>query len=124
MNMLREPEVCKRSGLGKTRFKEVFIDTGRLRWVRVGRIKMMPEHELDAALADLVAARDAAPLAPPAPALAREAYMKGAHQKRRRKQKTAITRAERESEAQKRRSEQEVANSSPEPVASRLRSAP
>jgi hypothetical protein len=94
--MLREPEACKRSGLGKTRFKEVFIDTGKLRWVRVGRIKMMPEHEFNAALADLIAARDAAPLVPPPPALAREHYMKGAHQKRRRRSKAAIARAERE----------------------------
>jgi hypothetical protein len=79
MKMLREPAVLDRMGMGKTSFDTKYIKTGRVRWVRDGRIKRMPEHEVDRLIAEDIAARDAWPPEPPKPALPREAYLKGSH---------------------------------------------
>jgi hypothetical protein len=78
MKMLREfgPEgVLARLGVGKTKFKEDYIDTGRARWVRSGRLKRMPEHEVDRLIAEDIAAAEHSPPAPPA--LTREDCVKG-----------------------------------------------
>jgi hypothetical protein len=90
--MLREPAVLEKIGLGKTKFKEHYIDTGRLSWVYTGRVKRLPEHELDRVIAEDIAARDANPQ-PPKPAFSRDAYMKGAHSKRHRSKRTAAAQA-------------------------------
>jgi hypothetical protein len=51
MKMLREMgpgSVLDRMGLGKTKFDTDYIKTGRTHWVRSGgRMKRMPEHEVD-----------------------------------------------------------------------------
>jgi hypothetical protein len=59
MKMLREPGVLERMGMGKTSFDMKYIKTGRARWVRDGRIKRMPEHEVDRLIQEDIAARDA-----------------------------------------------------------------
>jgi hypothetical protein len=79
--MLRPPAVFEKAGVGRTKFHEVYIQTGRLRWIRNGRIRLMPEHELDQALQEDIAASNAA-REPAKPALTREAYLKGAHKRR------------------------------------------
>jgi hypothetical protein len=79
MKMLREPAVLDRMGMGKTSFDTKYLKTGRARWVRDGRIKRMPEHEVDRLIAEDIAVRDASLPEPPKPALPREAYLKGAH---------------------------------------------
>jgi predicted DNA-binding transcriptional regulator AlpA len=60
--LLREPQVLKRMGVGRTKLNDDYIKTGRLRWVRLGpRIKALPDDEVDAVIAEEIAARDAAP---------------------------------------------------------------
>ena len=93
MKMLREPAVLDRMGMGKTSFNTKYIETGRARWVRDGRIKRMPEHEVDRLIAEDIAARDASLPEPPKPALPREAYLKGARCVRRRAKVATSTEA-------------------------------
>jgi hypothetical protein len=82
MKMLREPAVLDRMGIGKTSFDTKYIKTGRARWVRNGRVKLLPEHEVDRLIQEDIAARDAGPPVPPKPAFPRDAYMRGAHKRR------------------------------------------
>jgi hypothetical protein len=79
MKMLREPAVLEKMGIGRTSFDTKYIKTGRARWVRNGRVKLLPEHEVDRLIAEDIAGRDATPPSPPKPAFPREAYLKGAH---------------------------------------------
>jgi hypothetical protein len=54
--------------LGKTQFRELFINTGRLRLVEIGeRARALVQEELDEVVEELIAARDARPpkLSPP-----------------------------------------------------------
>ena len=83
MKMLREPAVLKRLGIGKTKFKTIYVDTGRVRWIYNGRTKRIPEHEIDALIAEDIAARDAEPPTPPKPALSHDACVKGSRNSRR-----------------------------------------
>jgi hypothetical protein len=84
VKMLREPDALEKAGLGKTKFKRDFIDSGRLRWLYSGRTKRIAEHELDRVLREDLAARDASPPSRPKPAFSREAYLKGARAPKRR----------------------------------------
>jgi hypothetical protein len=79
MKMLREPAVLEKMGMGKTKFDSDYIKTGRARWIRSGRIKRMPEHEVDQLIQEEIAARDAEPLAKPKPAFPHAAMLRGAH---------------------------------------------
>jgi hypothetical protein len=47
LKMLREPEVLAKMAMGRTKFNLDYIKTGRARWIRTGRIKRMPEHDVD-----------------------------------------------------------------------------
>ena len=67
MRMLRERAVLDKMGMGRTSFKSKYIDTGRARWVRDGRIKRMPEHVVDGLIEEDIAASETA--APPPPAI-------------------------------------------------------
>jgi hypothetical protein len=76
--MLRENGaggVLDRMAMGKTKFQTAYIDTGRARWVRDGRMKRMPEHEVDRLIAEDCAAAEHS--GPTPPALSREACRKG-----------------------------------------------
>jgi hypothetical protein len=66
MRMLREPPVLDKVGVGKTTFHERYIKTGRARWIYSGRIKRMPEHEVDRLIQEDIAAADQQPI-PPSP---------------------------------------------------------
>jgi hypothetical protein len=84
MKMLREfgPDgVLDRMGMGKTSFDQKYIKTGRARWVRNGRIKRMSDQTIDRLIAEDIAA--AAQAEPTAPALSREACVKGSRASRR-----------------------------------------
>jgi len=82
MRILREPEVLDRMGIGKTKFYDDYIKTGKARWIRLGaRAKGLPEHEVERLIDEMIAERDATP-APPPPAVPREAMLRGAHHKR------------------------------------------
>jgi predicted DNA-binding transcriptional regulator AlpA len=60
--LLRLPEARKRLAVGKTKFDEDFIKTGRLRLVRIGpKCVAVVEDELDALIDEIVAERDASP---------------------------------------------------------------
>ena len=68
--LIREPAVCSRLGCGKTTLDEKFIKTGRLRWVYLSeRYKAAVEEEVDALVDELIAERDEALEAKPAPAV-------------------------------------------------------
>ena len=60
--LIRPKEAWQRLGIGKTKFDQDFIQTGRLRFVQIGpRSVGVVEHELDAVIDEMIAARDAAP---------------------------------------------------------------
>jgi hypothetical protein len=60
--LLRLPEARKRLAVGKTKFDEDFIKTGRLRLLRIGpKCVAVVEDELDALIDEIVAERDASP---------------------------------------------------------------
>lgn len=58
--LVRMSEGPKRLGIGKTKFREDYIDTERLRLVPLGeRAVRLVEDELDAVVDEVIAARDA-----------------------------------------------------------------
>ena len=69
MKMLREPDVLERMAMGKTKFDTDYIKAGRARWIRSGRMKRMPENEVDRLIQEDI---DAAPQ-PVKPAVPRRA---------------------------------------------------
>jgi hypothetical protein len=80
LRMLREREVLARVAMGKTKFKEAYVDTKRVKWVRDGRIKRLPEHEVDRIIReDIEAAK--AETEPPEPALPESTTRKSADQR-------------------------------------------
>jgi predicted DNA-binding transcriptional regulator AlpA len=60
MKMLREPEVLARMGLGRSKFDEAYIKTGRTHWVRAPgeRMKRLPESEVDRLIHEDIKAAD------------------------------------------------------------------
>ena len=80
--MLREAAVLERMAVRKTKFKKDYVDSGRVRWVYSGRTKRLEESEVDRLIQEDVAKANVQN-APVKPALAREAYMRGAHTRRR-----------------------------------------
>jgi hypothetical protein len=56
MKMLREPAVLDKVAMGKTKFDKDYIKTGRAKWLYSGRVKRMPEHEVDRLIAEDIAA--------------------------------------------------------------------
>jgi hypothetical protein len=86
MRMLREPAVLDKIGVGKTTFDTKYIKTGRARWIYSGRIKRMPEHEVDRLIHEDIAAEPK----PVKPALPRAAVLKGAHARRKPRREEAI----------------------------------
>ena len=63
---LREPEILQRMAMGKTKFDDDYIKTGRAKWVYLGeRTKGLPEEEVDA-LIDEIAAAPRKPMPMPA----------------------------------------------------------
>jgi predicted DNA-binding transcriptional regulator AlpA len=64
--LVRIPEILKRIPVGRTKLREDFINTGRLRLVRLGpRAVGAVEEEVDALVDELIAERDAALRAKP-----------------------------------------------------------
>jgi predicted DNA-binding transcriptional regulator AlpA len=61
MRLLRKKEAQARIGVGKTKFYEDYIKTGKLRLVPISeRIDGILEEEVDAVIAEKIAERDAA----------------------------------------------------------------
>ena len=53
--LLRERQVLQRVGVGRTKFEEDFVQTGRVQWVRIGpRMKALPEDEVDRLVDELI----------------------------------------------------------------------
>jgi hypothetical protein len=75
MRMLREPDILEKMAIGKTKFKTDYVDTNRTHWIYSGRVKRLPEHEVDRLIAEDIAAAEKA--APVKAAFPRDAYMKG-----------------------------------------------
>ena len=58
--LLRKNEAQKRLGVGKTKFQEDYVKTGRIHLVPISeRIEGVVEEELDALIDEIIAARDA-----------------------------------------------------------------
>ena len=66
MKMLREQQVIEKMAMGKTSFDTKYIKTKRAKWIYSGRIKRMPEHEVDRLIEEDIAAADDQPV-PPSP---------------------------------------------------------
>ena len=53
--LIREPQVLERVGVGRTKFDEDYVKTGRVEWVRIGkRIKALPEDEVDKLVDEII----------------------------------------------------------------------
>jgi hypothetical protein len=85
MKMLRAWEVYERMGVKRTTFHNNYIKTHRTEWVRDenGRINRLPDTEVDRLLNEDIEISKG--LEPAKPAVPEEAYMKGAHTRRRRR---------------------------------------
>jgi predicted DNA-binding transcriptional regulator AlpA len=60
MRFVRPKEAQARLGIGASKFYEDYVAPGRIRLVRLGpRSVAVPEDELDALMAELIAERDA-----------------------------------------------------------------
>jgi predicted DNA-binding transcriptional regulator AlpA len=60
MRLLRPKQICEKLGVGKTKFWEDFVGTGRIKLVDVGpNAKACPEYEVDDVIAEIIAERDA-----------------------------------------------------------------
>jgi hypothetical protein len=81
--MLREPAVLEKMGMGRTSFHVKYIATGRAHWIYDGRMKRMPEHEVDRLIAEDIAAAATKIGAPVKPAFPRTAMLKGARSRSR-----------------------------------------
>jgi hypothetical protein len=58
--LLRPKAICAKLGVGKTKFWEDFVRTGRINLVDVGpNAKACPEYEVDDVIAEMIAERDA-----------------------------------------------------------------
>lgn len=54
-SLIREPQVLERVGMGRTKFDEDYVQTGRVKWVRIGaRIKALPDDELDTLVEEII----------------------------------------------------------------------
>jgi hypothetical protein len=62
--LLKESEVLARLGIGKTKFYKDYVQTGKFRWIYIGRhSKRGLDIEVDALIAEI--ARQRTPLGPP-----------------------------------------------------------
>lgn len=53
--LVREPEVLARVGVGRTKFDDDYVKTGRVKWVRIGpRIKALPDDEVDTLVEEII----------------------------------------------------------------------
>jgi hypothetical protein len=79
--ILREPEILNRVGVGKTKFRKDYVETGRVRWIPLGpRTKGLLEDEVDALVEEI--AQNRTPLEQPQ-------VLKGANKGPRRRKKVA-----------------------------------
>ena len=61
LRLLRKKEAQERLGIGKTKFNEDYIKTGRVRTVPISeRIDGIPEEDIDAVIAEKIAANETA----------------------------------------------------------------
>ena len=47
--------MLKRLGIGRTKFEEDYVQTGRVQWVRIGKkIKTLPDDEVDRLVDEII----------------------------------------------------------------------